>query len=192
MTFERISATRSGFRELFASVGPTLIDLWPTLSPHVRLSMTLATIDELELDKDTLNTLLVAAPEFFSIVSSSDSVDRDAAEANTLAAPSIVDVVADCDPSSTPLAKLLVALRDSNEHSVELWPPAVDFEASVASAIGAAAAQTAWQEMKQARSNVLLQAAINLLLIQLNDPADDDEADEETDEQEQRQQQQQR
>ena len=158
---ERIAATRTGFRELFDSAGSEFIEIWPSLPLPVRVSMTLAAIEELELDADCADTLAVAAPELFA-TSSDDDTD---------AAPPPIALVSDSerDANATTLAQLLHALRNCDEHNVQLWPPAADFEANVAEAIGAAAAATAMTNLKHARSNILLQTAINLMLIRVDD-----------------------
>ena len=66
---------------------------------------------------------------------------------------------------SSLLGALMRALRDSKENSVAMWPPAADYEQTVAQVIGAEKAAEAMQTMRHGRSSILLQLSINLLLL---------------------------
>jgi hypothetical protein len=156
-----LATTRREFEALFDDVGSELIALWSTLDLRVRVSMLLAAMDGLDLDEDCRNSLVVAAPEL-TMAPPENGDDSD-----ELAAPPL---------ASSSLASVLQALRNGTELSEEMWPPASDFESTVAAEIGARGAAVAFENLKRARSNVLLQVATNLLLIQIQDSDDEQDA----------------
>jgi hypothetical protein len=166
MSSSDLATTRREFESLFDDVGSELIALWPTLDLRVRVSMLLAAMDGLDLDEDCRNSLVVAAPELSMMSPENDD------ESDELAAPPLAQVATG---QLSTLASVLQALRNNTELSEELWPPAVDFESTVAAEIGARGAAVAFENLKRARSNVLLQVATNLLLIQIQDSDGEDD-----------------
>jgi hypothetical protein len=162
-----LASARREFEEIFDNVGSELIALWPTLDLRVRVSMVLAAMDGLDMDEDCRNSLIVAVPELTMTPPENDDSDE-------CAAPPLALVEANDEQRST-LAIVLQALRSGTEYSEEIWPPALDFESTVAAEIGARGAAVAFENLKRARSNVLVQVATNLLLIQIQDSDNDGE-----------------
>lgn len=165
-----MSELRREFESLFDNVGAELIAVWPVLELNVRVSMLLAAMDGLEMDEDCRNSLVVAAPELM-MTSSTDEGDA----TDDVSTPPLAQV--NDDGGSSVLVEVLNALRSGTEHSEAIWPPAVDFQSVIAAEIGERGAAVAFDNLKKARSNVLLQVATNLLLIQIQEQDQDDEGD---------------
>lgn len=167
-----MSELRREFESVFDNVGAELIAVWPALELNVRVSMLLAAMDGLELDEDCRNSLVVAAPELMmtSLTEEEDATDD-------VSTPPLAQVNGDDAAGSSVLAVVLNALRNGTEHSEAIWPPAVDFQGVIAAEIGERGAAVAFDNLKKARSNVLLQVATNLLLIQIQEQDQDVEGD---------------
>jgi hypothetical protein len=79
----------------------------------------------------------------------------------------LVDDTTTTDTTTHPSAlnRLFTALRDRHENEVAMWPPAADFEGTISSELGMAAAAAAYKSMTSSRSRVLLNFSINVLLL---------------------------